>query len=64
MSILGLSEVTISVKEYRDLIRKEKAYEKIREFLITEEDTYISKDVLLLLADLDIKKENVDNGEE
>ena len=64
MSILGLSEVTISVREYRDLIRAEKAYEKIREFLITEEDTYISKDVLLLLADLDIKKESVDNGEE
>ena len=64
MSILGLSEVSISVREYRDLIRKEKAYEKIREFLIIEEDTYINKDVLLLLADLVIKKESVDNGEE
>ena len=64
MSILGLSEVSISVREYRDLIRVEKAYEKIREFLIIEEDTYINKDVLLLLADLVIKKESVDNGEE
>lgn len=64
MSILGLSEVSISVREYRDLIRVEKAYEKIREFLIIEKDTYINKDVLLLLADLDIKKESVANGEE
>lgn len=56
-NLFDIPTVTINVSAYKDLIRKEKAYEKIREYLLSCKDNFVDKEFIRLLADLDIKKE-------
>lgn len=52
-NLFDIPTVTINVSAYKDLIRKEKAYEKIREYLMSIEGEFVDKDFIRLLADLE-----------
>jgi hypothetical protein len=51
-NLFDIPTVTINVSTYKDLIRKEKAYEKIREYLVTCKDGFVDKEFIKLLADI------------
>lgn len=63
-NLFDIPTVTINVSAYKDLIRKEKAYEKIREYLRSCKDNFVDKEFIRLLADLDIKKETESGNDE
>ena len=56
-NLFDIPTVTIQVTAYKDLIRKEKAYEKIREYLMSIEGKFVDMDFIRLLADLEKKYE-------
>ena len=55
-NLFDIPIVTIQVTAYKDLIRKEKAYEKIREYLVTCKDGFVDKEFIKLLADIENEK--------
>lgn len=55
-NLFDIPTVTINVSAYKDLIRKEKAYEKIREYLMSINGKFVDMDFIRLLADLENEK--------
>lgn len=59
MNLFEVPDVTISVNRYTDLIRIEKAFELIKNYVNVND--YMDKDDLMLLLDLNEEKEIKDD---
>lgn len=60
---LDLTTINISLSRYTELVNKEKAYEKIREYLKSRKPKeFLEREILFLLADLNTEKESSEDG--
>ena len=61
--LLDLTNTNISLNRYTELVKKEKAYEKIREYLKSRKPKeFLEREILFLLADLNTEKESSEDG--
>ena len=58
---LDLTTINISLSRYTELVNKEKAYEKIREYLKSRKPKeFLEREIMFLLADLNEKESSED----